>query len=66
MVNVGPRLWPRRPGVSPPKGHINCGCIGCENKSYIDHILKDLDEDDDPTSGSLHLEQVYVPSDDER
>lgn len=65
MIDVGLLPWPRTPGVIPPDGYTDCGCIGCENKSYEDHILKDLDEEDDPTSGNLHLEEVYTDSDDD-
>ena len=66
MVDVGLLPWPREPGGVLPAGYEHCGCIGFENKSYADHILKNLDEDDDPAAGNIYLEEVYVDSEDER
>ncbi|CAF1476555.1 unnamed protein product [Rotaria magnacalcarata] len=65
VVEVGLLPWPREAGSVPPAGYEHCGCIGCENKSYADHILKNLDEDDDPAAGNIYLEEVYVDSEDE-
>ncbi|CAM2725620.1 unnamed protein product [Rotaria socialis] len=65
VVEVGLLPWPREAGGVPPAGYEHCGCIGCENKSYADHILKNLDEDDDPAAGNIYLEEVYVDSEDE-
>ena len=68
-------MWPRSNPTRAPPGYEECGCIGCENKTYADHILKDDDDDDDggddddeddkSESGNYHLEEVYVESDDE-
>ena len=68
VIEVDLLPWPREkePGRLPPEGYKFCGCIGCENKSYADHILGDLDEDDDPTCGSLHLEEVYIETEEDR
>ncbi len=57
-------MWPRSYGTSAPPGFEECGCIGCENKTYADHILKD--DDNDSESGNLHLEEVYIESEDEK
>ncbi|CAF1289605.1 unnamed protein product [Rotaria magnacalcarata] len=65
VVEVGLLPWPREAGGVPPAGYEHCGCIGCENKSYADHILKNLDEDDDPAAANIYLEEVYVDSEDE-
>ena len=48
-----------------PLGYEECGCIGCENKTYADHILKDDNDDNDSESGNYHLEEVYIESDNE-
>lgn len=67
VVHIDHRLWPRKLGKSIPRGYEECGCIGCENKTYNDHILTDDDEDDpDPECGNLHVEIVYVESEDEK
>jgi hypothetical protein len=66
LVHTDRLLWPRSHSQPPPDGYELCGCVGCENKSYADHILNDYDDHDDPESGNLHIEEVYVESDDER
>ncbi|CAF1257849.1 unnamed protein product [Rotaria magnacalcarata] len=65
VVEVGLLPWPREAGGVPPAGYEHCGCIGCENKSYADHILKNLNKDDDPAAGNIYLKEVYVDSEDE-
>ncbi len=65
LVHTDRLLWPRSHQQPPPPGYELCGCNGCENKSYADHILKDYDDDDDPENGNLHLEEVHVESEDE-
>ncbi len=62
MVDVDLLPWPRSHKQPPPYGYEVCGCIGCENRSWADHILKDNDNDD-PKYGNLHLEEVYIESD---
>ena len=59
------KLWPRSAGKA-PEGYQLCGCLGCENKTFSDHILKDYEDEDDPPSGNYHLEEVYIPSDHEK
>ena len=66
MVHTNRLLWPRSHEQPPPLGFELCGCTGCENKTYEDHILNDYDDEDDPGNGNLHLEEVYVESDDEK
>ena len=64
MVHIGRQLWPRSCRQPPPSGHELCGCVGCEEKTYEDHILK-YDEYEDPEQGQLHLEEVYIERDDD-
>jgi hypothetical protein len=64
VVHIDRQLWPRSHRQPPPAGYELCGCVGCEEKTWADHILKD-DEYDDPDNGQLHLEEVYMESDDD-
>ena len=54
----------RRPDMMISDSYQICGCIGCEDKSYEDHILKDED-DIEPHYKQLSIEEVYIKSDDE-
>ena len=66
LVHTNRLLWPRSHEQPPPPGFELCGCTGSENKTYEDHILNDYHDEDDPGNGNLHLEEVYVESDDEK
>ena len=59
-VDLGPSLWPRSCGNQVPPGYIRCACIGCEGKTFDDHILQD--DDAHPEDGDLHLEMLYDES----
>ncbi|CAF4735372.1 unnamed protein product, partial [Rotaria sp. Silwood2] len=63
LVDIGLPLWPRSNITKAPLGYEACGCIGCEAKTYRDHILKD--NDDESEYGDLHLEEVSVQVKDE-
>ena len=56
-VDLGPLLWPRNSGCQMPPGYIRCGCVGCEKKTFDDHIFED--DHAHPEDGDLHLERVY-------
>ncbi|CAF2925965.1 unnamed protein product [Rotaria sp. Silwood2] len=63
LVDIGLPLWPRSNITKAPLGYEECGCIGCETKTYRDHILKDNDNESE--YGDLHLEEVSVQIKDE-
>lgn len=49
-------LWPKSHGRPPIDGYELCGCTGCENKSWADHILKDDIDDEVSAFGNLHID----------
>ena len=67
LVPIEHILWLRSHAKAVPCGYEECGCIGCENKTYEDHILKDDDADtSDPHYKCLRVEDIYIDSDDEQ
>jgi len=66
LVHIDRPLWPRSHGTPAPPGYEECGCFGCEHKTYADHILSEDDDDRNSESGNLHLEEVYIESEDEK
>ena len=59
-------LWPRSCRQPPPYGYELCGCDGCENKTYQDHIIKEDDDNDVSPYGNLHIEYINYDTDDEK
>ncbi|CAF1484079.1 unnamed protein product [Rotaria sordida] len=63
MVHIDCFLWPRSDPNLPLPGYRECGCIDCENKTCLDHILQDDDDDIESPYGNLHLEEISIRSD---
>ncbi|CAF3421646.1 unnamed protein product [Rotaria sp. Silwood2] len=63
VVFIDHLLWPRSDPDPPLPGYRQCGCIGCENKTCIDHIIKDDEDDIESPYGNLHLEEISACSD---
>lgn len=58
-------MWPRSYSQPPPLGYELCGCDGCENKTWEDHILNEDDDDETSPYGNLHLEYIQYDTDDD-